>query len=156
MTQEQEKTVQLLRSARQAQLLLQSLECSLESDKKLLKLLELLKKSGADLSSGVHQNSGISPDDPTFQERRQRELLTLLRIRQEISDGIAQVPDPELRAILERRYLACQTMNQIAEAMHFDLRTIQRKHKKALEFLKNSGIFQNLHIRNANFSESVL
>ena len=116
------------------------------------KLLQLLEKSG----NHQKQESEKIQNYQDFQKFKQQELLKLARTRQEISDKIAQIPDLELRAILERKYLACQTMAQIAEAMHFDLRTIQRKHKKALDFLENSENFQNSHIRNTNFSESVL
>ncbi|MDE5769793.1 MAG: hypothetical protein K2H82_10455 [Oscillospiraceae bacterium] len=149
MTVSEKKMDEFLRRARQAELLMKALEHSQELDRKLLQLLE---------KSGNHQKqeSEKIQNYQDFQKFKQQELLKLARTRQEISDKIAQIPDLELRAILERKYLACQTMAQIAEAMHFDLRTIQRKHKKALDFLENSENFQNSHIRNTNFSESVL
>ncbi|MDE7121459.1 MAG: hypothetical protein K2O42_04790 [Oscillospiraceae bacterium] len=122
MTSSQKKMDLFLKRARQAEVLMKAIESSQELDQKLLRLLK---------------KSGDSQNFQDFQDFKQQELEKLARTRQEISDNIAQVPDLELRAILERKYLACQTMAQIAEAMHFDLRTIQRKHKKALDFLKN-------------------
>ncbi|MDE6730771.1 MAG: hypothetical protein K2J71_08370 [Oscillospiraceae bacterium] len=122
MTSSQKKMDLFLKRARQAELLMKAIESSQELDRKLLRLLK---------------KSSNYQDFQNFQDFKKQELEKLARTRQEISDHIAQVPDLELRAILERKYLACQTMAQIAEAMHFDLRTVQRKHKKALDFLKN-------------------
>ena len=152
MTLSEKKMDEFLRRARQAVLLMKALEHSQELDRKLLQLLKKIEKSG----NYQNQETQKIQNYQDFQKFKQQELLKLAQIRQEISDRIAQIPDLELRAILERKYLACQTMAQIAEAMYYDLRTIQRKYKKALDLLENSENFQNPHIRNTNFSESVL
>jgi hypothetical protein len=54
-------------------------------------------------------------------------------IREEITQAIAAVEDYDMQAILVRHYLAYETFELIAEKMHYDLRTIQRKHKRALD-----------------------
>lgn len=51
----------------------------------------------------------------------------------EIEAAIDRVDDPDMHAILVRRYLAGQTFEAIAVRMHYDERTIRRKHKAALD-----------------------
>jgi len=53
----------------------------------------------------------------------------------EIYNTINQISDSEAQAILRRRYLAFETMEQIAESMNYDVSTINRKHKKILDKL---------------------
>ncbi|MBE6876841.1 MAG: hypothetical protein E7496_09025 [Ruminococcus sp.] len=67
------------------------------------------------------------------QQQRKLQLIALAGIREEIRSVIEQIPDSETRCIFLRKYLAYETNEQIAEAMYYDVRTIQRKHKKALE-----------------------
>lgn len=70
-----------------------------------------------------------------LQQNTQHQMLSLLAVQEEIRSQIDSLPDLQLQAILIRRYLNDQTMEQIAESMFYDLRTIQRKHKQALDFL---------------------
>lgn len=57
----------------------------------------------------------------------------LIDVRVEISNAIAEINDCELEAILNYRYLAYKNMQDIADLMHYDKSTVQRKHKKAIE-----------------------
>ena len=57
----------------------------------------------------------------------------LIDVRVEISNAIAGINDCELEAILNYRYLAYKSMQDIADLMHYDKSTVQRKHKKAIE-----------------------
>ena len=57
----------------------------------------------------------------------------LIDVRVEISNAIAGINDCELEAILNYRYLAYKNMQDIADLMHYDKSTVQRKHKKAIE-----------------------
>ena len=59
----------------------------------------------------------------------------LIDVRVEISNAIAEINDCELEAILNYRYLAYKNMQDIADLMHYDKSTVQRKHKKAIEKL---------------------
>jgi hypothetical protein len=59
----------------------------------------------------------------------------LIDVRVEISNAIAEIDDCELEAILNYRYLAYKNMQDIADLMHYDKSTVQRKHKKAIEKL---------------------
>lgn len=59
----------------------------------------------------------------------------LVDVRVEISDAIDSLNDYEYEAILNYRYLAYKNMQDIADLMHYDKSTVQRKHKKAIEML---------------------
>lgn len=126
MTQSQKHIREILSSARQAQLFLDAMESSRKLDRILLKSIRESEKS---------QNSQDHPENPENPGQLDQELLQIARIRQEVAGFIRQIPDLELRTILERRYLVGETMAQIAQAMNYDIRTIQRKHNKALLIL---------------------
>lgn len=68
----------------------------------------------------------------TEQETELR-LTELVKIRDEIAGAIATVGDDDMQAILMWHYLMYETFDKIAEKMHYDKRTIQRKHKAALD-----------------------
>lgn len=69
------------------------------------------------------------------QEHLQEALRALVGIREEIADAIRQVDDLDGQTILVRHYLAYEKIDLVAEKMHYDKRTIQRKHNKALEMV---------------------
>lgn len=62
-------------------------------------------------------------------------ILQSESFRDEVTRAIDSVPDKQLQAILIRKYLNYETNEQIAESMFYDIRTIQRKHRKALDML---------------------
>gem|GEM_PF-4683665 len=67
-------------------------------------------------------------------EEHRKALRELLQIRPQIEQAIADsdVAEDE-KEILTRFYLLYQTNEKIADEMFYDLRTVQRKRKKALE-----------------------
>ena len=67
------------------------------------------------------------------QEGVQQALRELAGIREEIAAVIRGVDDMDGQTILVRHYLAYEKFELIAEKMHYDERTIRRKHSKALE-----------------------
>lgn len=67
------------------------------------------------------------------QEGVQNALRELAGIREEIAAVIRRVDDLDEQTILVRHYLAYEKFELIAEKMHYDERTIRRKHSKALE-----------------------
>lgn len=67
------------------------------------------------------------------QEGVQQALRELAGIREEIAAVIRGVDDLDEQTILVRHYLAYEKFELIAEKMHYDERTIRRKHSKALE-----------------------
>lgn len=62
----------------------------------------------------------------------------LVDVRVEISDAIDSLNDYEYEAILNYRYLAYKSMQDIADLMHYDKSTVQRKHKKAIEKISHA------------------
>lgn len=67
------------------------------------------------------------------QERLQEALRALADVREEITRVIQAVDDLDAQTVLVRHYLAYEKIDTIAEKMHYDRRTIQRKHNQALE-----------------------
>lgn len=70
------------------------------------------------------------------ERKAQFHLQQMIQIQEEITQAITRIPNLELQAILIRRYLAHETFTQIAEQMHYDERTVRRKHLLALEKLE--------------------
>ncbi|MDO5559408.1 MAG: hypothetical protein Q4F95_07385 [Oscillospiraceae bacterium] len=64
----------------------------------------------------------------------------LIDTRKEIYSTITAVGDDELEAILYHRYLAYMSIQQIADIMHYDRKTIQRKHIKALDKIMSLNV----------------
>lgn len=70
-------------------------------------------------------------------ETELREQINLMiDIKGEITEAIMTVPDMELRALLNYRYLTGWSWGRIADAMHYDRATIWRKHKEAMAAVK--------------------
>ncbi|MFS2315897.1 hypothetical protein QUC22_06105 [Dehalococcoides mccartyi] len=61
------------------------------------------------------------------------DLKTLIDLKREVVTIIKCVERTELQPILEMRYLCFETWEEIAVALHYDLRYIHRLHGRALE-----------------------
>lgn len=61
------------------------------------------------------------------------EIKRLQKQRIEIFNAIAAIHDDELEAIMYERYLVYSPMQTIADMMHYDRKTVTRKHKIALD-----------------------
>lgn len=97
-------------------------------------LAERISRTG----DGSGGGQGNSTEDALIrlaqtESETQERLRKLVGIRDEISTAIQQIDDPDMQAILVRHYLAYETFEKIADVMHYDDRTIRRKHKKALD-----------------------
>lgn len=66
----------------------------------------------------------------------QEEIEGLLRQEEEIRQAVGALEDAELSALLTRRFLCGQSTQETADAMHYDIRTIQRKQLRALDALR--------------------
>ena len=62
-----------------------------------------------------------------------KEIDKLVDARNKIADIISKIDNPESKAILTRRYLLYQSIQDIADIMHYSGKTIQRKHKHAID-----------------------
>ena len=98
-------------------------------------LAERISRCGSG-ASGAPQ--GNSTEDclvrlAVTEEGVQEALRALVDVREEICKAIREVEDLDAQTILVRHYLAYETFEVIAERMHYDERTIRRKHNSGLE-----------------------
>jgi hypothetical protein len=131
MTEEQTEKIAWLNRAFHAEKAAMAWRAKLERDRSLA---ERISRTGDGTGGG--QGNGtenalirLAQTENETQER----LRKLVEIREEISTAIRQVDDPDMQAILVRHYLAYETFETIADKMHYNERTIRRKHKKALD-----------------------
>lgn len=131
MTEEQLTKIAWLNRAFHSEKNAKAWQAKLERDRSLA---ERISRSG----NGSGGGQGNSTEDAlirlaqTEEETRAR-LQELVGIREEISTAIRTVEDQDMQTILIRHYLAYETFETIADKMSYDKRTIQRKHKKALD-----------------------
>lgn len=124
MTELQKQKKQWLSRMKSAQQKLNALQSCLKQEEYLLQKNQMLKNCD-DLNQRIQQLQ--------FQVKQQ--MTSMLSIHEEIVQRIETISDMELQTILIRRHLNGETMNQIAEAMFYDVRTIQRKYLTALDIL---------------------
>ena len=92
-------------------------------------------------TSGSHNNSQekilhqLCDDDLKIQT----EYRELCAVRDEIRDAITAVHNDEYETILYMRHLAYMTVQAIAEDLHYDRKTIQRKYIRALDLIETVG-----------------
>lgn len=67
------------------------------------------------------------------------EVTALCALKREINDAIDAVADERLRTLLELRYRARMTWEQIAQEMHYDVRWVYHLHGLALQQIKVPG-----------------
>lgn len=131
MTTEQLAKIQWLNRAFHAEKNYKAWLVKLERDRSIA---ERLTRSTDGTGSPSGNSTEISLIQLADTEKRTLERLQeLVRIREEITAVIQAIPDLDAQTILIRHYLAYETFEQIAERMHYDERTIRRKHMKALE-----------------------
>ena len=98
----------------------------------------LAQRISRTFSESAGNSSGNSTEDALIrlavtEQQTQQKLRELVHIREEITAAIQQIDDSDLQAVLVWHYLNYFTFEQTAEKMHYDKRTIQRKHQKALD-----------------------
>lgn len=123
MTAEQIKKRDWLRRAKAINMYMEALEKQNQKDKRLAKYLSEIDETNEELNEKIKN----------FVSIQQKKIKELLNVREEIQDAIFQVCDDVLGTILTRHYLLYETIDTIAEEMHYDRRSIQRKHLKALD-----------------------
>ena len=126
MTSEQEKKRAWLRRAKTAERYVQSLREKITKDKELAQ--SLLNSDDLDSLKLIQKL------EQEIQEQW-KQIEELLAVRENIKKAISYLHDDELEEILTRHYFLCETIETIAENMHYDRRTIQKKHLKALDKL---------------------
>lgn len=112
------------------------IELDRQKIEKLRAVLDYKPPSGG---SGSGSSADRIPDTLAkiieYEEQAERLTKRYIELYIEIEKAIAAVGDPVLREVLERRYLLYQKWEEIADAMHRDLRWVYRLHGKALQQL---------------------
>ena len=132
MTAEQIERIRWLNRAFHAEKAAKAWLAKLERDRSLAERITQGAGSPGGTPSGNSTEDALIRLAVTEQETQKR-LRELVAIRDEITAVISKIGDYDMQAILVRHYLAYETFELIAEKMHYDLRTIQRKHKRALD-----------------------
>ena len=68
-----------------------------------------------------------------------REIQTLCRVKREVREAIETVEDMHQREVLELRYRNYMRWEEIAVAMHYDIRHVYRLHGEALCKVRRSN-----------------
>lgn len=134
LTQEQLDKIAWLNRAFHADKLAQAYAAKARRDRELAQRLTRSQGAGGTAGAGNGTEAALLRLAAT-EEQLQAKLQRLAHVREEIHDAILTVQDAELEAILIRRYLDYEYVEQIARRMCYDKRTIQRKHKQALDKL---------------------
>jgi hypothetical protein len=103
-------------------------------------LRELAEKASVTLSDvppskgsrNVHRMEDVIAKMMDMESEINADMKRLLNLKHEIVTVISCVESPELQTLLELRYLCFKTWEQIAVALHFDLRWVHRLHNRAL------------------------
>lgn len=103
-------------------------------------LRDLAEKASATLSDvpprkgtrNVHRMEDVISKMVDLESEINADLTRLINLKHEIVTVIKCVESPELQTLLELRYLCFKTWEQIAVALHFDLRWVHRLHNRAL------------------------
>ena len=103
-------------------------------------LRDLAEKASATLSDvppskgtrNVHRMEDVIAKMMDMESEISVDMKRLLNLKHEIVTVINCVESPELQMLLELRYLCFKTWEQIAVALHFDLRWVHRLHNRAL------------------------
>ena len=103
-------------------------------------LRDLAEKASATLSDvppskgnrNVHRMEDVIAMIIDMESEISADMKRLINLKHEIVTVINCVESPELQTLLELRYLCYKTWEQIAVALHFDLRWVHRLHNRAL------------------------
>ena len=94
----------------------------------------------------VHRMSDVVCKIVALEEEINTDIDTLIDLKQEIIDAIHHMEDPELRMILELRYLCFRPWKDIAIAAKCSIRTVYRLHDRALENFDVPKVGSHIHL----------
>ena len=132
MTLEQRQKIFWLNRAFYAEKLARALMDKRDRDKALAERISKCTDGSGGTCAGNSTEDALLRLADT-EHKLQDKLRSLVALRDEIADAITSIKDPELEAILIRRYLNYEPMEVIAERMHYARMTIHRKHLQALD-----------------------
>lgn len=81
----------------------------------------------------IHKTEDVIVKIVDLQEEVKADMEGLVDLKKQIMDSINQVEDPELRTLLELRYLSYLSWEQIAGEMYYGIDNIFKLHRKALD-----------------------
>lgn len=108
-----------------------------------------MEKQSMAVSCGInYENNGGKNGDST--NKQEKKLIDLCEINQKIDQAkqklvlthneiekvINNVENIDLRTVLTYHYLLYMTWENVAERMHYSVRTVKYKHKKALDMVE--------------------
>lgn len=135
MNEQQSELIKWLKRAFYAEKKLKALEHLRESDReraeRITSVLGGNVKGKSDTRQNTVENSLIRL--ACSEEKYERFLDRYVSIREEVEKKISDLHNDELEALFIYRYLDYMTIEKIAEEMHYDERTVRRKHKDGLE-----------------------
>lgn len=123
----------------QARLLDQRINTKLE---RVTRLRSLTQRVTAAMDSEVvsHTRNVTSLEDQIIRLMEEEESLNqaidqLVSLKSEVSEVLTLINDPDCQLLLELRYLCFRGWEEIADVMHFHIRTVYKLHGKALQKL---------------------
>ncbi len=123
----------------QARLLDQRINAKLE---RVTRLRELTTRVTAAMDSEIvsHTRNVMSLQDQIVRLMDEEESLNeaidrLVDLKSEVSEVLTLIHDPDCQLLLELRYLCFRGWDEIAEVMHFHIRTVYKLHGRALQKL---------------------
>ena len=69
----------------------------------------------------------------SLENEMSEDMSALVKLKKEITETIKAVPNMEYQALLEKRYLCFDSWEQIAVDMGYEIRYLQKLHKRALQ-----------------------
>lgn len=136
MTDEQNEKIKWLRRAKKANDSVRDWLSRLEHDREQARI-----NSNSFSDSGTYGNNSSNSKENILinlaetERRTQKKSAEYVRICDEIASAIEKIEDEDLQAVLTWHYLKFLTWEQTAYKMHYEVRTVKRKHKKALDKL---------------------
>lgn len=105
---------------------------------KKIKSLEILINQ---LRERAKKYGGCNNDIESMEKKIEEQQIELIKITDDISNAISKLHNHDLETILIYKYLLFYTMEKTADLMHYNRRTILRKHKIAINNL--AELFNN-------------
>lgn len=136
MTDEQTEKIKWLKRAKKANDSAKYWLSRLEHEREQARI-----NSNGFADSGTYGNSsGNSKENILInlaetERRTQKKCAEYAKIYSEIAEAVEKIEDEDLQAVLTWHYLKFLTWEQTAYKMHYEVRTVKRKHKKALDKL---------------------
>ncbi|MDE6784121.1 MAG: DUF1492 domain-containing protein [Ruminococcus sp.] len=138
MTDEQKKKTKWLNRVRRANRIAEYWRARLNDAK--IRAERTSRSTGNTNGTKVNDTENVFADYVETKAEYEKKLANLNQIRKEVKSVIDSVDDDELHTVLYWHYLKFMTWEQVAEKMHYSVRTIKRKHIRALEKLSPNVI----------------